>query len=227
MLSQSENSFISATLPHYYSGSILALKNIDIKVPIGTLLAIVGPNGGGKSTLLRLLAGLLKTDTFKYIKPSLKTAYLPQSQNLDRTFPLLVEDIVTMGLYPNHKVDKDKVPEILHKVGLSGFEKRALSALSGGQFQRLLFARVIAQNTDFILLDEPFVGVDQATLKDLMILLTQWHEEGKTIITVLHDMVLVKDYFPKCLILSQEVIDYGATLDVLTRENLAKAVFHV
>jgi zinc/manganese transport system ATP-binding protein len=222
---------LCASLPFYrYGSSITALTNVSVSFEQGSLTAIVGPNGGGKSTLMKLLAGIYEPQSgqvTRSISVATDIAYLPQHHELDRTFPFLVTDVIAMGLWPNIKTKPEIITQILEEVDLKGFEKRPLSALSGGQFQRLLFARLIAQKAKIILLDEPFVGVDQATLIDLIALIHEWHEQGKTIVAVLHDLTLVRQHFDQTLILSQKVIARGFTQDILTLENLAQATFHV
>lgn len=225
-----ESVALSLKLPSYSYGVILALKQISSQFEKGSLTAIVGPNGGGKSTFLKILAGLYipKSGTVtRNISSPAEMAYLPQHHELDRTFPFLAKDVVMMGLWPQGKEKASTISSILDRVGLAGFEKRSISALSGGQFQRLLFARLVAQDADVILLDEPFAGIDQATVRDLLSLLHTWHHQGKTILVVLHDLAIVRNHFPQTLILSQEVIAHGPTGDVLTLENLTKATFHV
>lgn len=111
----------------------------------------------------------------------------------------------------------------LQQVGLAGFNQRSLDSLSGGQLQRVLFARLLLEDAPLILLDEPFAAVDEATTADLLALIQQWHQQGRTIIAVLHDLHQVRSHFPKCLLLARDVFGLGATAEVLTPENLARA----
>ena len=219
-----------ANIPYWRYGSVVALKDIGLNLEIGSFTAIVGPNGGGKSTLMKLLAGIYRPQAGKIICQSASKqdiAYLPQHHELDRTFPFLAEEVVAMGLWPDRNARTGEISSCLNRAGLSGFEKRSLNALSGGEFQRLLFARLIAQKASIILLDEPFIGVDQATIHDLMALMVEWHGQGKTIAVILHDLTLVRAWFPQTLVLSQKIIAHGATAQVLAVENLAKAAFNV
>lgn len=219
----------------YNYGTIEALESLDLSIPSNSLLAIIGPNGGGKSTLLKLIAGLLKTtDACLPSTAPEDIAYLPQLSCFDRTFPLKVSDIVAMGMWPKIGLYKKLSPEmhlqissLLTKVGLDGFEDRPLTALSGGQMQRLLFARLMAQDAQIILLDEPFSAVDPATTLDLIKLIQDWHQEGKTVIAVLHDLRIVKNYFPTSLLLAKKIVAYDQTSHVLNNDNLAKAAFYV
>ena len=108
----------------------------------------------------------------------------------------------------------------LERVGMSGSLESPLQALSGGQFQRVLFARLILQDSPIIFLDEPFTGVDTQTTEDLMGLVTEWHDESRMVIGVLHDMDIVQQYFPKTLLLARKTIAWGKTADVLSKDNL-------
>lgn len=197
----------------------------------GDLLAVVGPNGGGKSTLLKgLMAQLIPLGgSIEWSQPQ-KLAYLPQRTRLDLDFPLRVVDFVGLGLWPQlgafgglkHQV-LQQVNQALIQVGMEGFEKRSLASLSGGQLQRILFARLILEDAPLILLDEPFAAVDSATQEDLLSLIQTWHQQGRTLVAVLHDLVQVKQHFPQCLLLAREVLGWGATETVLTEDNLRRA----
>lgn len=221
---------------HSY-GTVPSLHQISYNFIKGSLTAIFGPNGGGKSTLLKIIAGILKPVSGIYHSHILQAsdlAYLAQSKEIDRTFPIHVEDVVAMGLWPKMGIfrglsvmDRPLVNEALAQVGLEGFNKRRLTELSGGQLQRLFFARLIAQQATVILLDEPFTGVDIQTTNDLLKLIQTWHQQGKTIIMVLHDVALTRRFFPECLLVARRLIASGPSDDVLRVENLAKAAFDV
>ena len=157
-------------------------------------------------------------------------AYLPQSAEIDRSFPINVFDLVAMGLIPSRglmgrvsRKDNERVTQALAKVGLVGFEERAIGTLSGGQMQRALFARLILQDAPIFLLDEPLTAVDEKTAADLIALLRDWHQQGRTIITVLHDLALIRREFPESLLLARDVIAWGASDAVLTETNLQRA----
>ncbi len=210
-----------------------ALDNITGQFSKGSLTAIVGPNGGGKSTFLKVLAGVQKMASglvdIENIKQN-SIAYLPQSPDIDRSFPITVGDVVGMGLCASvgfyrafSTADVEKINQALAEVGLEGYLNRPIHCLSGGQFQRVLFARIALQDASVILLDEPFAAIDASTMDILTDVLRQWQTMGKTIITVLHDMDIVRDYFPDTVILARSAIAWGATEDVLTRENLRRA----
>jgi zinc/manganese transport system ATP-binding protein len=197
----------------------------------GSLTAIVGPNGSGKSTLLKGIVGIVKPMAGAIeIGAGQRVAYLPQQSEVDRTFPARVYDLVALGLWQKRGLtgwltgaDKTAIVSALHAVGLEGFEGRGLDTLSGGQLQRALFARVLLQDADLILLDEPFNAIDTKTVGDLVALIKRWHREKRTVIVVAHDMALVREHFPQTLLLARQEIAWGETSSTLTPENLSKA----
>jgi zinc/manganese transport system ATP-binding protein len=163
------------------------------------------------------------------VKPG-EIAYLPQAAELDRSFPINVFDLVAMGLWKYRglfggisRSDRKRIIEALASVGLRGFEDRSIGTLSGGQLQRMLFARLLVQDASIILLDEPFTSVDAKTIDDLVDLVAHWHKEGRTILAVLHDFELVRQHFPETLLLAREKIAWGETKSTLHAENLMKA----
>ena len=210
-----------------------AVHHLDGEVAQGALLAVVGPNGAGKSTLFRGLAGILKPLAGSIDLGGLDIrdiAYLPQSVDIDRTFPISVFDFVGTGLWRTTgffggmgKPARDKITQALAAVGLNGFENRSIGTLSGGQMQRMLFARVLLQDARLIVLDEPFNAIDAKTSADLLALVQRWHGEGRTVLAALHDMDLVRDHFPETLLLARGPVAWGATAQVLTAENLTEA----
>jgi zinc/manganese transport system ATP-binding protein len=218
-----------------------AVHHLNGKVAEGALLAVVGPNGAGKSTLLKGIVGALDPLEGKIDRNGAKVesiAYLPQLAEIDRTFPIVVYDLVAMGLWRRAglfggigRAQQKTIERAISTVGLDGFEARTIGTLSGGQMQRALFARLLLQDAKLILLDEPFAALDENTIGDLSDLIARWHGERRTIITVLHDLDLVRLRFPEALLLARERVAWGKTSDVLTDENLLKArrmceVFH-
>jgi zinc/manganese transport system ATP-binding protein len=210
-----------------------AVHHLDGEVESGALLAICGPNGAGKSTLLKGIAGTLAplagTIALPRVKPS-DIAYLPQAADIDESFPINVFDVVAMGLWKRcglfggiSRNETAKIREAIAAVGLDGFETRPIGTLSGGQLQRMLFARLLMQNAALILLDEPFTAIDSKTVADLLALVARWHEERRTVLVVSHDLDLVREYFPQTLLLAREEIAKGKTDAVFTPENLLKA----
>jgi zinc/manganese transport system ATP-binding protein len=210
-----------------------AVHHLSGEVASGALLAVVGPNGAGKSTLFRGLVGIVKplSGTIALSKLDARDiAYLPQIAEIDRSFPISVFDFVGTGLWRATGIfrgiggkGRERIARALAAVGLTGFENRGIGTLSGGQMQRMLFARVLLQDAPLIVLDEPFNAIDARTVGDLLALCKQWHGEGRTVIAALHDMDLVRANFPETLLLAREPVAWGATADVLTAENLAEA----
>ncbi|MDP3888116.1 zinc ABC transporter ATP-binding protein AztA [Hydrogenophaga sp.] len=208
-----------------------AVHHLSLRIAPGSLLALVGPNGAGKSTLIKALAGELRpiSGTLHGLTGP-RIAWLPQHSELDRSFPVTVRDMVALGLW--HRVGafgrfsaehRRLCDEALAAVGLTGFEQRSLDALSGGQLQRALFARLILQDAPVVLLDEPFAAVDNRTSADLLALLHRWQRQGKTVIVVLHDLAQVRAHFPFTLLLARELVAYGPTAEVLTDAHWARA----
>ena len=200
---------------------------------VGSLTAVVGPNGAGKSTLLKGIVGMLRPlggrILHKGLEPS-DIAYLPQQAEIDRSFPISVLDTVLLGHWHRAGVFgrigrqlRQDATAALQSVGLLGFERRPIGALSAGQFQRVLFARMLLQEAKLILLDEPFTAIDTRTTADLLELVKRWRNEQRTVVAVLHDFEQVKAHFPDALLLAREPVAWGPTGEVLRAENLLKA----
>jgi zinc/manganese transport system ATP-binding protein len=210
-----------------------AVHHLTGEVASGALLAIVGPNGAGKSTLFRGIAGILKPLAGSIVTGDLDIrdiAYLPQTMDIDRSFPISVFDLVGTGLWRSTgffggmgRPAREKIAQALAAVGLNGFENRPIGTLSGGQMQRMLFARVLLQDARLIVLDEPFNAIDARTSADLLALVRRWHAEKRTVLAALHDMDIVRANFPETLLLAREQVAWGATGEVLTAENLLEA----
>jgi zinc/manganese transport system ATP-binding protein len=210
-----------------------AVHHLEGVVASGALLAVVGPNGAGKSTLLKAIAGMITPMGGQIERASAHCrdlAYLPQAAELDRSFPISVFDMVAMGLLRRAGfwggiggADIARINQAIAAVGLTGFERRAIGTLSGGQLQRALFARLLLQDAPVILLDEPFSAIDTKTADDLMDLVRTWHGEQRTVIAVLHDMEFVRHHFPQTLLIARELIAWGETDSVLTPDNLLRA----
>jgi zinc/manganese transport system ATP-binding protein len=210
-----------------------AVHHLDGEVAPGALLAVIGPNGAGKSTLFRGLVGILKPLAGSIATGGLDVkdiAYLPQTVDIDRSFPISVYDFVGTGLWRATgffggmgKDARKKIAHALSAVGLNGFENRPIGTLSGGQMQRMLFARVLLQDARLIVLDEPFNAIDARTSAELLDLVKHWHAEKRTVLAALHDMELVRANFPETLLLARGPVAWGATAEVLTAENLLEA----
>jgi len=210
-----------------------ALHHISGLFAAGSLTAIVGPNGAGKSTLVKAIAGTLWPSGGAIERGSAEArgiAYLPQLAEIERSFPITVLDTVLLGHWRRIGWRRGVTPEqqdaaqgALDTVGLGHFEARPNSTLSAGQFQRVLFARLMLQDAPLILLDEPFTALDARTTHDLLHLVARWHGEGRTIIAVLHDFEQIREHFPQTLLLAREVVAWGPTAEVMTVAHLAEA----
>ncbi|HCM83333.1 MAG TPA: ABC transporter, partial [Rhodospirillaceae bacterium] len=191
-------------------------------------------NGAGKSTLLRALAGLHPVAGGKIIWADkiqrCDIAYLPQRPNLEMQFPITVSDFVLAGFWHDcggfghiDHAQMHAADNALAAVDLAGFKNRQINTLSAGQMQRLLFARMIVQNAQVLLLDEPFNAVDTRTTQLLLSLLQDFHAQGKTIIAVLHDIEQIRAHFGDTILLARRAVAWGPTAETLTQENLARA----
>jgi zinc/manganese transport system ATP-binding protein len=210
-----------------------AVHHLEGVVKNGALVAVVGPNGAGKSTLFKGLVGALKPLAGSIERHGIDSrgiAYLPQIPEIERSFPITVYDMVAMGLWKSRGVfggitgkDHHTIAAAIAAVGLTGFERRAIGTLSGGQMQRMLFARLVAQDAQLILLDEPFAAIDTRTSAQLLALVQRWHAERRTVLAALHDVELAQKAFPETLLLARELVAWGPTREVLTADNLNKA----
>lgn len=209
-----------------------ALHHICGRFAPGSLTAVIGPNGSGKSTLLKSIMGLQKVSggAIQLNVARERVAYLPQLTDIDRHFPLLVRDCVSLGCWSTvgawggiAAAMLARADAAIHTVGLTGFEQRSVGSLSSGQFQRLLFARLLMQDADLILLDEPFNAMDSRTVITLLGLIGQWHAQGRTVIAVLHDETQVRQHFSQTVLLARELVAWGDTAQVLTEPNVQRA----
>ena len=210
-----------------------AVHHLDGTVPDGALLALVGPNGGGKSTLLKGIMGQLRPLGGRVELAGVerrRIAYLPQQRALDLGFPITVGDRAALGLWHRSgafgglgRAARQDLARALAAVGLAGFERRVIGSLSGGQLQRVLFARVLLQDASLILLDEPFTAIDARTTADLIALVQRWHVEARTVVAVLHDLERARAHFPESLLLAREPVAWGPTAEVLSAAHLFRA----
>ena len=212
------------------------LWDIDLDIPEGKLVGIIGPNGAGKSTLIKASLDLIPRASGQvniYGKPYQKqrhlVAYVPQRESVDWDFPVSALDVVTMGLYGQlgwfkrvGKKEREKARDALDRVGMAGYADRQISQLSGGQQQRVFLARALVQDATLYFMDEPFAGVDAATEKAIITLLSALREDGKTVLVVHHDLQTIPEYFDYLLMLNMRVVAVGPTEEVFTEENLRK-----
>lgn len=212
-----------------------AIHHIDANFNSNEMWAIVGPNGAGKSTLLKAIMGLVKTDSGNIYWNNLHRAdiaYLPQQSDIDRSQPINVFELAAMGLWYEIGFFKavsyplqQRVHAVLEQVGLNNFINHPIAQLSNGQFQRVLLARMLVQNAQVLLLDEPFNAVDASTTAALLSIIKDYHHRQQcTVITVLHDYEQVQAYFPNTLLLAREIVAGGATSQVMTKHHLQQAM---
>ncbi|MEI5991466.1 ABC transporter ATP-binding protein [Enterococcus termitis] len=219
-----------------YQG-LVALSDISLHVPAGKITGVIGPNGAGKSTFLKGMLGLIKTDSRTVSVGSQpidgqkkRIAYVEQRSALDLSFPINVMEVVLLGTYPKlglmkrpKKQEKEQALAALKTVQLEEFAKRQIGELSGGQLQRVFIARVLAQEADIIVLDEPFVGIDMTSEKVIMDILKQLKEAGKTILIVHHDLHKVAHYFDDVILLKKKLIACGPVPTTFTNKNIQLA----
>jgi len=219
-----------------YRNGHTALWNASFEVPRGTVTALVGVNGSGKSTLFKAIMGFVPAakGTIKILGLDVKealaknlVAYVPQSEEVDWAFPVLVEDVVMMGRYGHmgflrrpKKADHDAVNEALRRVNMQDFRTRQIGELSGGQRKRVFLARSLAQDGQVILLDEPFTGVDVKTEEQIVGLLRELRDEGRVMLVSTHNLGSVPEFCDRTVLVKGTVLSYGLTETTFTRENL-------
>ncbi|MDO4873313.1 MAG: metal ABC transporter ATP-binding protein [Carnobacterium sp.] len=209
------------------------LQDCNLSIEGPTITGIIGPNGAGKSTLLKAILGLIpssgeiRIDDVSTRKALSRIAYVEQKSHIDFTFPITIRECVALGrsvkkapLQRLTKEDWAKVDEAIEEVGLSELATRQIGALSGGQFQRVLLARCMVQEADYIFLDEPFVGIDMLSEKVIMTIIRKWKEEGKTILMVNHDLSKVKEYFDHVVLVKHGIVASGKTEEVFISKYL-------
>lgn len=213
------------------------LWDIDLEISKSTLMAIVGPNGAGKTTLVKAIQGLVTVAAgriFVFGKPYEKNrklvAYVPQRGTVDWDFPTSVIDVVKMGSYGSlgwirrpGRAEHEKAREALSRVGMLEYEERQISNLSGGQQQRVFLARALIQDAEIYLMDEPFQGVDATTEKEIIKILQELRDRGKTVVVVHHDLQTVKEYFDWVTLLNIRIVASGKVENVFTSENIDRA----
>lgn len=222
-----------------YRNGLRALRDASFEIPTGTITALVGVNGSGKSTLFKAIMGfarlsrgdisILGLSVPEALKKNL-VAYVPQAEEVDWNFPVLVEDVVMMGRYGHmnmlripKKTDHEAVEAALARVGMSDYRKRQIGELSGGQKKRVFLARALAQDGKVILLDEPFTGVDVKTEDAIIRLLTGLRDEGRVMLVSTHNLGSVPEFCDRTVLLKNTVLAYGPTETTFTRENLELA----
>lgn len=222
-----------------YKNGFTALTNASFEIPTGTITALVGVNGSGKSTLFKAIMGFVPLangkveilgEPAKSVLGKVKVAYVPQAEEVDWNFPVLVEDVVMMGRYGHMNFlriasgrDRQEVTNALERVGMLEYRKRQIGELSGGQKKRVFLARALAQESDVILLDEPFTGVDVKTETAIIELLAALRDEGKVMLVSTHNLGSVPEFCDRTILINRSILAHGLTSDVFTPENLEKA----
>ncbi|WP_046641695.1 manganese/iron ABC transporter ATP-binding protein [Neorhizobium galegae] len=221
-----------------YRNGHTALRDASFRIPRGTITALVGVNGSGKSTLFRAIMGFVRLakGDIRVLGMSVKealrknlVAYVPQSEEVDWNFPVLVEDVVMMGRYGHmgmmripKAADHEAVATALARVSMSEFRKRQIGELSGGQKKRIFLARALAQDGRVIMLDEPFTGVDVKTEDQIITLLRELRDEGRVMLVSTHNLGSVPEFCDRTILIKGTVLAYGPTVETFTQENLEK-----
>ena len=200
-------------------GRRVALEAVSGEFAAGSLTAVVGANGAGKSTLLAAIAGVVRLAAgVVSCAARQRLAYLPQFAAIDRDFPLTVAELIALGGWREFGAFRSpgaalraRAAAAADGVGLAGQLGRSIREMSVGELQRALFARLVLQDAAVILLDEPFAAIDAQTMPVLLDQVTRWHQEGRTVIAVMHDLDLVQARFPATLVLARRCLAWGAT----------------
>ena len=222
-----------------YRNGHTALRNASFEIPTGTITALVGVNGAGKSTLFKAIMGFVPAAKGEItvlgmpVKDALRqniVAYVPQSEEVDWSFPVLVEDVVMMGRYGHmgflrrpSQLDHDAVTSSLERVNMIEFRHRQIGELSGGQRKRVFLARALAQEGKVVLLDEPFTGVDVQTEDAIIRLLREMRDEGRVMLVSTHNLGSVPEFCDRTVLVKETVLAYGLTETTFTHDNLELA----
>ena len=222
-----------------YRNGHTALRDASFSIPEGTITALVGVNGAGKSTLFKAIMGFVRAREGRIrvlgrpAEAALRAnliAYVPQAEEVDWSFPVLVEDVVMMGRYGHmnflrraRDADRRAVDAALARVDMAAYRRRQIGELSGGQRKRVFLARALAQEARVILLDEPFTGVDVRTEEAIVGLLRAMRDEGRVMLVSTHNLGSVPEFCDRTVLVKGTVLAHGPTAEVFTRENLSRA----
>lgn len=222
-----------------YPNGHVALRDVSFELASGTICGLVGVNGSGKSTLFKTIMGFVRPTRGEVrisglsVREALKSncvAYVPQSEEVDWNFPILVEDVVMMGRYGHmgllriaSQEDRRKVDAALERVGMTAYRKRQIGELSGGQKKRVFLARALAQESQIILLDEPFTGVDVKTEAAIVDLLRALRERGHLMLVSTHNLGSVPEFCDQVVLINRTLLAAGPTREAFTQRNLEKA----
>ncbi len=213
-----------------------ALLDVSLNIEPGSLVGVIGPNGGGKSTFIKAILGFVKRDVGDVRimgRPTEQAkglvAYVPQRGSVDWDFPITVEQVAMMGRYGHipwyrdaSSEDRRVVEEALDMVRMGDFRHRQIGQLSGGQQQRVFMARALAQGSSILLLDEPFAGVDAATERAILDVLERAKKSGRTLVVVHHDLATAAEYFDSLVLIKQRLYAFGPPHAVLQEELLSE-----
>jgi len=222
-----------------YPNGFTAVRDANFQLDPGTICALVGVNGSGKSTIFKAIMGFVRPSHGEVklcglpVEDAIKkniVAYVPQSEDVDWNFPVLVETVVMMGRYGHmnflrmpSRADRYKVDQALERVGMSAYRNRQIGELSGGQKKRVFLARSLAQEGRIILLDEPFTGVDVKTETAIIGLLRELRDSGHLILVSTHNLGSVPDFCDQVVLINRTVLAAGPTAEVFTQKNLERA----
>lgn len=231
------SAIISAeNLSFSYNKKINVLENVSFQVEKNDFIGLIGPNGGGKSTLLKIILGLIKADQGQLEvfgqspkKARDKIGYVPQYATIDLDYPISVFEVVMSGLLGNkamgsrtNRNDKKKVTNVLKEMNLATLKDRSIGDLSGGQRQRVFLSRALVRDPELLLLDEPTNNVDQTSGSDLYKLLSELNQKI-TIIIVSHDFSVISKYINRIFCLNQKMVCNDADSGVC--EDCSKSEF--
>ena len=232
-------SIVVRNLTVTYNNGYTAVQNASFSLDPGTICALVGINGSGKSTIFKAIMGFVRPSTGEVrlcgrpVGEALKrnvVAYVPQNEDIDWNFPVLVDDVVMMGRYGHmnflrmpSRADRYKVDKALERVGMSEYRRRQIGELSGGQRKRVFLARSLAQEGRIILLDEPFTGVDAKTEMAIIGLLRELAASGHLMLVSTHNLGSVPEFCDQVVLLNRTVLAAGPTAKVFTQANLERA----
>ncbi len=235
----SHGGLVVSDLAVTYRNGTTAIRDMSFALPRGTITALVGVNGSGKSTLFKAIMGfvpLAKGSVTIFGEPAGRAlkrnivAYVPQAEEVDWNFPVLVEDVVMMGRYGHMNFlripsarDREMVDTALKRVGMEAYQKRQIGELSGGQKKRVFLARALAQEGQVILLDEPFTGVDVKTEEAIIGLLMALRDEGRVMLVSTHNLGSVPRFCDRAVLINRTVLAAGPTAEVFTHDNLQMA----
>jgi manganese/iron transport system ATP-binding protein len=233
------NGIVARNVTVTYRNGNTALRNATFDIPTGTITALVGVNGAGKSTIFKAIMGFVPAAKGEIsvldmpVKEALRkntVAYVPQAEEVDWSFPVLVEDVVMMGRYGHMGFlrrpkpdDHAAVTSALERVNMTEFRSRQIGELSGGQRKRVFLARALAQDSKVILLDEPFTGVDVKTEEAIIALLREMRDEGRVMLVSTHNLGSVPEFCDRTVLVKETVLAFGPTKTTFTRENLEQA----